>query len=57
MATRKLYSREFNIEKVTLVMERGMSRSHVARDMGIDVQTVRKWVKQLAREGEQAFPG
>lgn len=57
MATRTLSSREFNIETVKLVTERGMSRSQVARDMGIDVQTIRKWVKQLAREGEQAFPG
>ena len=57
MATLKLSSREFNIETVTLVTERGMSRSQGARDMGIDVQTVRKCVKQLAREGAQAFPG
>ncbi len=57
MATRKRYSREFKIETVNLVTERGMSRTQVARDMGIDVQTVRKWVKQLASEGQHAFPG
>ncbi len=57
MATRKRYSREFKIETVKLVTERGMSRSQVARDMGIDVQTVRKWVKHLASEGQHAFPG
>ncbi len=34
-----------------------MSRSQVARDMGIDVQTVRKWMKQLDADGERAFPG
>ncbi len=57
MATRKLYSREFKLETVKLVTERGMSRTQVARDMGIDVQTVRKWVKQLDDDGERAFPG
>jgi transposase len=57
MATRKLYSREFKIETVKLVTERGMSRTHVAHEMGIDVQPVRKWVKQLEADGERAFPG
>ncbi len=37
MATRKLYSREFKLETVKLVTERGMSRTQVARDMGMHV--------------------
>jgi len=57
MATRKHYSREVKLETVKLVTERGMSRSQVARDMGIDVQTVRTWLKQVNADGERAFPG
>ncbi len=57
MATRKLYAREFKLETVKLVTEQGLSRAQVARDMGIDVQTLRKWIKQFATNGEQAFPG
>ncbi len=57
MATRKLYAREFKVETVKLVTERGMSRSQVARDMGIDIQSVRKWIKQFSTDGERAFPG
>jgi transposase len=57
MATRKQYSREFKLETVKLVTEHGLSRAQVARDMGIDVQTLRKWVKQFAANGAQAFPG
>jgi transposase len=57
MTTRKQYSREFKLETVKLVTEGGMSRAQVARDMGIDVQTLRKWMKQLAANGAQAFPG
>ncbi len=53
MATRKQYSREFKLETVKLVTERGMSRAQVTRDMGIDVQTVRKWIKQLDADGER----
>ncbi len=56
-ATRKLYAREFKVETVKLVTERGMSRSQVARDMGIDIQSLRKWIKQFSTDGERAFPG
>ncbi len=57
MATRKHYSREFKLETVKLVTEGGMSRAQVARDMGIDVQTLRKWLRQVAADNERAFPG
>ncbi len=57
MATRKLYSREFKLETVKLVTEQGRSRAQVAREMGVDVQTLRTWIKHLATNGEQAFPG
>jgi len=57
MATRTLYAREFKLETVTLVTEQGLSRAHVARDMGIDAQTLRKWMKHLDADRAQAFPG
>ncbi len=34
-----------------------MSRAQVAREMGIDIQTVRTWIKQFDRHSERAFPG
>jgi transposase len=34
-----------------------MSRAQVAREMGIDVQTLRTWIKQLHMNGDRAFPG
>jgi transposase len=57
MAGRKPYTREFKVETVKLVTEQGMKRSQVARDMGIDVQTLRRWIHELATDGERAFPG
>jgi len=57
MATRKRYTREFKTETVKLVTERGISRTQVAREMGIDVQTLRTWIKQFAADGADAFPG
>ncbi len=57
MATRKRYTREFKTETVTLVTERGILRTHVAREMGIDIQTLRTWIKQFTADGAHAFPG
>lgn len=57
MATRKPYTREFKVETVKLVTERGMKRAQVARDMGIDAQTLRRWIREFTTDGERAFPG
>ena len=57
MATRKPYAREFKLETVKLVTERGMSRMQVARDLGLDVGTLRRWMRELDADGERAFPG
>jgi transposase len=57
MGSRKTYSREFKIEAVKLVTEQGMSRKQVARDLGIDVASLRGWIKQYSEAPEEAFPG
>jgi len=57
MATRNVYSREFKLETVKLVTEHGRPRAQVAREMGIDGQTLRTWIKQLSTNGDRAFPG
>jgi transposase len=57
MATRRTYSREFKIDAVQLVLEQGMTRRQVARDLGIDPASLRAWIKQFADDPERAFPG
>ncbi len=57
MSTRKPYAREFKIETVKLVTERGLSRTQVARDLGLDVGTLRRWIAEFAADHERAFPG
>ena len=47
MATRKTYTRDFKVEAVKLVTEQGMSRSRLARDLGIDPGSLRSWIRQL----------
>lgn len=54
---RRIYSREFKQEAVRLVGESGQSLASVARDLGIDQNSLRKWKRAEEQHGEQAFPG
>ena len=56
MATRKVYTPDFKLDAVKLVTERGMSRSRVARDLGIGTQTLRNWLHALAGDAPQTAP-
>lgn len=58
--SRKTYAREFKLEAVKLVTEKGMSRKQVARDLSIDPASLRAWLKAFSEEPtqpERAFPG
>lgn len=57
MAQRKAYTREFKIEAVKLVTEQGVARNRVARDLGLDIGTLRRWIQEFAADADQAFPG
>ncbi len=48
---------EFKTEAVKLVRERGVAVSRAARDLGLHVNVLRKWVKDAELSGEKAFPG
>jgi len=53
----KTYTREFKVEAVQLVKSSGKPMSQIARDLGISDSALYQWCKQLADQGEQAFPG
>ena len=53
----KTYTREFKLEAVQLVKSSGKSMSQIARDLGVSETALYDWCKQLAEQGEQAFPG
>src|SRR5437763_781337 len=53
----KTYTREFKLEAVQLVKSSGKPMSQVARDLGVSDSALYQWCKQLAEQGEQAFPG
>ena len=54
---RRKFSREFKVEAVRLITERGVSATQAARDLDVHVNVLRKWVKELSAEPAQAFPG
>jgi len=54
---KRVFSREFKLEAVKLVKERAVSKSQVARDLGIHVNVLRKWVANYEADAGQSFPG
>ena len=54
---RKRYAREFKLEAVKLVKERGVSVAEAARDLSIHPNVLREWLRAFAADPIQAFPG
>ena len=54
---RRKFSREFKLEAVRLVRERGVSAAQAARDLDVHENVLRKWVRDFASDPHQAFPG
>ena len=46
---RRTFSPEFKLEAVKLVRERGVTISQAARDLGMHVNVLRKWVRGSCR--------
>ena|SRR5579872_6597204 len=57
MGTRRKFSREFKVEAVKLVTERGVTASQAARDLGMHVNVLRNWVRAHRADPVHAFPG
>ena len=53
----KRYTDEFKIEAVKLVRERGVSVAQAGRDLDVQANVLRKWVKEFGSDPVQAFPG
>ena len=54
---RQVFTREFKIEAVKLVKERGVSLEQACRDLGVHGNMLRKWIRDFEADPEQAFPG
>jgi transposase len=54
---RRKFNREFKLEAVRLVKERGVSIAQASRDLNVHENVLRKWVKEFSSDPQQAFPG
>ena len=54
---RRKFTREFKLEAVKLITDRGVTVAQAARDLGVQGTVLRRWVKDSAADPQQAFPG
>jgi transposase len=57
MGRRRSFTAEFKREAVKQVRERGIPAAQVARGLGIHENVLRNWVRQMADDPLEAFPG
>ena len=55
--SRRSFSREFKLEAVRLVSDRGMTIAQAARDLDLHENVLRKWVRLYRDDPAYAFPG
>ena len=53
----KTYSKEFKVEAVRLAAESDKPVTQVARELGLRVNQIYKWKKQLEEKQDEAFSG
>ena len=57
MVIRRKFSREFKLEAVRMVRQRGVALTQAARDLDVHENVLRKWVREAAVDPQHAFPG
>ena len=54
---RRKSTREFKLEAVRLIKERGVSYTQASADLGVHQSQLRGWVKSFGDDPQHAFPG
>ena len=54
---RRELTREFKLEAVRLIKERGVSHAQASHNLSVHQSQLRSWVKALADDPQHAFPG
>lgn len=57
MGTRRRFTKEYKLESVQLVTQRGVAVAQAARDLGLNPNVLRKWVREQKADPVHAFPG
>ena len=54
---RRQFTREYKLEAVRLIKDRGVSYAQASQDLGVHTSQLRDWVKKYADDPQHAFPG
>jgi transposase len=54
---RRRFTREFKLEAVRLIRDRGVSYAQASEDLKVHPTQLRNWVKAFAGDPQHAFPG
>ena len=54
---RREYSKEFKQEAAKLVLEQGYKATEAARNLGINISNLRRWIREYHKHKVYAFPG
>jgi transposase len=54
---RRKFTREFKLEAVKLIKDRGVAVSQAAEDLGVHQTQLRKWLKDFEGDPQHSFPG
>ena len=54
---RRVFSREFKVEAVKLVRDRGVAVAQASRDLEVAESVLRRWMRELTTAPAAAFPG
>ena len=54
---RRKFTREFKLEAVRLIRERGVSVTQASGDLGVHQSQLRDWVKKFVDDPQHSFPG
>ena len=54
---RRKFTREFKLEAVRLIKDRGVSYVQASQDLGVHTSQLRSWVKSFGDDPQHAFPG
>ncbi len=57
MASRRKFSDEYKREAVQLATQPGVTKSQVARELGINANLLGRWCRDYTANGAAAFPG
>ena len=54
---RRKFTREFKLEAVRLIKDRGVSYVQASQDLNVHPSQLRDWVKKLSEDPQHAVPG